>query len=35
MSNTNQNTFSFIELDKLINQNYSSNKENIIKNFLY
>ena len=27
MSNTNQNTFSFIELDKLINQNYSTNKE--------
>ena len=33
MSNTNQNTFSFIELDKLINQNYSSNKEEHNKKF--
>ena len=32
-NNINQNTFSFIELDKLINQNYSSNKEEHNKKF--
>lgn len=32
-NNINQNTFSFIELDKLINQNYSSNQDEQTKKF--
>ena len=32
-NNINQNTFSFIELDKLINQNYSSNQDEQTKKY--